>query len=244
MATAAASWTEGRRAPARTVRLILADPFSVFRLGVRSVIADEHGFEILEAGSLGELERLVSSAERADLALIDLDLPPAGAGEAIALLRPTGIPTVVWSQRARFSPPVVFDLVRVGAMGVLSKEISASGLVRALRGVVHGEAALERNVAWLLIDGMHAATDELKLRSRMRTLSAREREVLDLVCENHSNKAIAAVLCVSEFTAKRHVQNILRKLGVHSRWEAAASYYAFLENAPVATRRHEASRTA
>ncbi len=233
-----------QRAPARAVRLVLADPYSVFRLGVRSVIADEPDFEILEAGSLGELEGLLEPGGRPDLALIDLDLPPGGAAEAIALLRPVGTPAVVWSQRARFSPQVVFDLVRAGAMGVLSKEISASGLVRALRGVVRGEAALERNVAWLLIDGMHTASDELKLRSRMGTLSAREREVLELVCENHSNKAIAAALCVSEFTAKRHVQNILRKLDVHSRWEAAASYYAFLENAPLAARRHEASRTA
>jgi len=232
------------RAPVRMVRLILADPFSVFRLGVRSVISDEQDFEIVEAGNLRELHEVVGAFGRADLALIDLDLPPGGAVEAMALLRPVATPTVVWSHRARYSPQVVFDLVRAGAVGVLSKEISASGLVRALRGVVRGEAALERSVARLLIAGMHSAGDELKLRSRMGTLSAREREVLELVCENHSNKSIAAALCVSEFTAKRHVQNILRKLGVHSRWEAAASYYSFLENAPLASQTRQAGVTA
>jgi DNA-binding NarL/FixJ family response regulator len=220
----------------RTVHLVLADPFSVFRLGVKSVFREERDFEIAEVGSLGELEELVASGPQADIALVDLDLPPRGAFEGVALLRRTGTPAVVWSRRARLSPELVFNAVRVGAVGVLSKEISAPGLVRALRGVARGEAPLGRDIASLLIEGMHSASEGIRARSQIGTLSSREREVLEHVSEGRSNKEIAAALCVSEFTAKRHVQNILRKLGVHSRWEASASYYSFLETAPVTPR--------
>ena len=91
---------------------------------------------------------------------------------------------------------------------------------------------------------MHAASEGIRARSQIGTLSAREREVLEHVSEGRSNKEIAAALCVSEFTAKRHVQNILRKLGVHSRWEASASYHSFLESALVTPRAWRTSESA
>lgn len=221
----------------RLVRLLLCDPYSVFRLGVKSIIREERDFEVIEAGSLRELDECLDLGPAPDLALVDLDLPPRGAFDALPLLRKAGIPTIVWSQRERLSPEVAFDIVRSGATGVLSKEMSAAGLVRALRGVARGEAPLGREIVALLIEGMHSATEGVRARSQMGSLSSREREVLELVSEGRSNKEIAAELFVSEFTAKRHVQNILRKLGVHSRWEASASYYAYLEQAPVSFRR-------
>jgi DNA-binding NarL/FixJ family response regulator len=216
----------------RMVRLLLADPYSVFRLGLKSIIREERDFEVLEAGNLRELDECLEQRPQPDLALVDLDLPPRGVFDALPTLRKAGVPTIVWSQRARLSPEVVFDVVRCGAIGLLCKEMSATGLVRSLRGVARGEAPVEREIVAMLIEGMHSATDRVRARSQMGTLSSREREVLELVSEGRSNKEIAAELFVSEFTAKRHVQNILRKLGVHSRWEASASYYSYLEQAP------------
>jgi len=223
------------------VRLLLADPYSVFRLGVISIIREEQDFEVVEAGNLGELDAALAAGPPPDLALIDLDLPPRGAFDALPLLRKHETPTIVWSQRERLTSEVVFDIVRSGAVGVLCKEMSAGGLVRALRGVARNEAPLGREVVALLIEGMHSATAGVKARSQMGSLSSRERQVLELVSEGRSNKEIAAELYVSEFTAKRHVQNILRKLGVHSRWEASASYFAYLEQAPAAFRRRPAA---
>jgi DNA-binding NarL/FixJ family response regulator len=214
------------------VRLLLADPYSVFRLGARSIIRDERDFDVVEAGTLSEVEQHIQTGMRLDLALVDLDLPPRGAFDALPLLRKIGTPTIVWSQRERLTPEVVFEIVRGGAIGLLHKEMSAAGLVRSLRGVAGGEAPVGREIVSMLIEGLHSATDRVRARSQMGTLSSREREVLELVAEGRSNKQIAAELFVSEFTAKRHVQNILRKLGVHSRWEASASYYSYLEQAP------------
>jgi DNA-binding NarL/FixJ family response regulator len=208
------------------VRLLLADPFTVFRVGVRSILSEADDFLVSEAASFDELEEMVASDAGLDVALVDLDLPPSGAPEAVALLRRYHVAPIVWSHRARLSPELVFELVRSGAMGVLTKEISPAGLVRALRGTTRGEAPLSRHVAWLLVTGTHAGLSGAGAARKLGTLSSRELEVLALVSEGHANKQIAARLCLSEFTVKRHIQNILRKIGVHSRWEASASYHA------------------
>jgi two-component system nitrate/nitrite response regulator NarL len=118
----------------------------------------------------------------------------------------------------------VLDAVRSGAHGFLHKEITPVGLVRALRGVVQGEAPLSRDLATLMIDALHGLDEQQRARERMGVLSAREREVLEFVADGARNKEIARALTISEFTAKRHVQNILQKLELPSR-RAAATFY-------------------
>lgn len=210
----------------RTIRLALADPSTVFRLGVRTIIGDAGEFELSEAASLDELDDVLSDGPQPDLALVDLDLPPSGAAEAIALLRRSDVAPIVWARRSRLSPSTVFELVRAGGMGVLTKDISPSGLLRALRGTVSGQAALARETASLLIEGMQKACVADGATRAVRSLSSREIQVLELVADGRANREIAVHLDISEFTVKRHIQNILRKIGVRSRWEASASYLA------------------
>ena len=214
---------------APVVQAVLADAFSVYRFGVRRLIEEQPDFAVAEVGNLGELEDRLGSGPTPDVALVDLDLPPSGARDAVLLLRRSRVAAIVWSSRERLSPPLVLDLVRAGAVGVLSKEISPAGLVRALRGLASGEAPLSRELASLLIEGLHTSGPNVRSRARIGTLSRRERQVLALVSEGCSNREIANALAVSEFTAKRHVQNILCKLSVHSRLAASASYRALRE---------------
>jgi DNA-binding NarL/FixJ family response regulator len=212
------------RGAQRPVRVALADPFPVFRLGVSAILSETGEFEVSEATSLDELEELLAVEPPPDLALVDLDLPTSPA-DAVALLCQNDVAPVMWSKRDRLSADLVFELVRAGAVGVLTKEISPAGLVRALRGAIRGQAALGRETALLLIHATQASN--LTSGSAQRTpLSPRELEVLELVADGRPNKAIAAHLGLSEFTVKRHVQNILRKVGARSRWEASASYLA------------------
>ena len=118
----------------------------------------------------------------------------------------------------------MLSAVRAGAHGFLHKEISPEGLVRALRGVVQGEAPMSRDLASLMIDALHGLDERTRAQERAAGLSAREREVLDLVAQGARNKQIASSLVISEFTVKRHVQNILQKLELPSR-RAAATFY-------------------
>jgi two-component system nitrate/nitrite response regulator NarL len=200
----------------RRTRILVADSLAIFRAGVRNLLARESDFEVVEAGTLEEVLAVVED-ECPDIALIDLELPPLGGVVAVQrLARLCSSHTIVWS----FDPSreTVLSAVRAGAHGFLHKEISPDGLVRALRGVVQGEAPLSRDLAWLMINALHGLDARERARDRATVLSAREREVLDLVAQGARNKQI------SEFTVKRHVQNILQKLDLPSR-RAAATFY-------------------
>lgn len=206
----------------RRTRILVADSLTIFRAAVRNLLARESDFEVVEAASFEEVVRSIDD-KCPDIALIDLDLPPHGGVEAVAeLAERCPAYTIVWS----FEPSreTVLAAIRAGATGYLHKEISPAGLVRSLRGVVHGEAPLSRDLASLMIDAIHGLEERDRVRERASVLSAREREVLELVAQGARNKQIAAALTISEFTVKRHMQNILQKLGLPSRRAAAAFY--------------------
>jgi len=206
----------------RRTRILVADSLGIFRAGVRNLLARESDFEVVEAGTLDEVMAAIE-LECPDIALIDLELPPLGGIATVQrLARQCSAYSIVWS----FEPSreIVLSAVRSGAHGFLHKEISAEGLVRALRGAVQGEAPLSRDLASLMIDALHGLDAQTRARDRATVLSSREREVLDLVAQGARNKQIAASLVISEFTVKRHVQNILQKLELPSR-RAAATFY-------------------
>ncbi|HEY8775837.1 MAG TPA: response regulator transcription factor [Gaiellaceae bacterium] len=202
--------------------ILVADPLTIFRSGVRNLLTRESDLEVLEAGSYEEVAGIV---ERGcpDIALIDLDLPPAGGVEAVELLTERcSAHLIVWA----FEPTreAVLGAIRAGADGFLNKRISAGGLVRSLRGVTQGEAPLSRDLATMMIDALHGLEERDRVRDRLAVLSTRELEILDHVSRGARNRQIAHALLISEFTVKRHMQNILGKLEVASR-RAAGDFY-------------------
>jgi DNA-binding NarL/FixJ family response regulator len=209
-------------------RILVADSMPIFRAGVRKLL----GRESEEA-----LQRVAETP--LDVGLIDLDLPPAGGIEAVSrLVRECSAQLVLWT----FEPTreMIFEGVRAGASGFLPKEITAAGLVRALRGISRGEAPLSRDLASLMIDALHGDEVRAQARERAAALTTREREVLALVSQGARNKQIAASLLISEFTVKRHIQNILEKLELRSRKAAAALHAtAFDPDRPVAAHRRQ-----
>jgi two-component system nitrate/nitrite response regulator NarL len=207
-------------------RVCIADSVAVFRAGVREVLAREKDFDVVEASDLTGLERALDTD--IDMVLIDHDLPPNGVYAAIAAAKDRCSEIVVWSLRPE--PEQVLGAVRAGATGYLRKEITPAGLVRSLRGAVQGESPLSRDLTALMIDAIHAAESNARSRELASILSEREREVLDCVARGSRNKQIAAELTISEFTVKRHVQNILHKLELPSR-RAAAAFYSSLTDA-------------
>lgn len=201
---------------------MVADASAIFRTGLRAVLERDGSFEVREASSLEELFEL-AAAEPLDLAIVDLDLPPEGGVTAVErLAQATRSPRIaVWS----FEPSSedVLAAVSAGALGFLCKATSQSELLGALRRVLVGEAALAPDIAGLLVSAVQAARRQQEARAAQ--LSARERRVLELVSGGLRNREIGAALGISEFTVKRHVQNILRKLDLPSR-RAAAAFHA------------------
>lgn len=211
----------------RRTRILIADSLELFRAGVRNLLLRESEFDVVEASSLDEVEQL---EQWPDLALIDADLPPAGGLAAIALLAERcDAVTIMWSfepERAQ-----VLNAIRGGAHGYLHREMSGAGLVRALHGAVQGEAPLTRNIVTLMVNALHGLEERERASERIRLLSRRERQVLDLIAAGDQLREIAEALEISEFTVRRHVQNILHKLELRSR-VAAASFYRRAVGAP------------
>jgi two-component system nitrate/nitrite response regulator NarL len=197
---------------------------TVFRAAIVTLVTAEPDFVVTEAASATEVGQVVAR-QPVDLALVDLDLPPAGALDAVRALRRGGTEVVVWS----FEPDHqnVFAAIRAGACGYLNKDISSEGLIRALRGAAKGEAPLSRELMALMIEALHGVEARYDAQEKAATLSTREREVLSLIARGERNGDIASALSISLFTVKRHVQNILQKLDVPSRAEAAALYARF-----------------
>jgi DNA-binding NarL/FixJ family response regulator len=205
-------------------RVVIADPLTLFRSGVREVLARESDFTAVEVANLNELMDVARHGS-ADVALVDLDLPPDGGIAAIRrLAEVSSLHTVVWSSAP--DRETVLSAIRAGASGYLDKELSPEGLIRSMRGLESGEAPLSRSLAARLIEALHGLREHEQIAEQAGLLSPRERKVLELVARGARNKEIAATLFISEFTVKRHVQNILEKLGLPSRRAAAAFHRA------------------
>jgi len=212
----------------RRTSIVVADAGPIFRAGARHLLGRESDFEVFEATTLPQLSQTLE--ERApDIALVDLDLPPSGGVAAVAGLAPLHeTRMIVWGFDA--TPGAVLAAVTAGAKGFLPKEISPAGLIRSLRGVVRGEAPLSRSLATLMIDAVHGLEERDRVRERAVALSTREREVLALVARGARNREIAQALSISEFTVKRHMQNILHKLELPSRRAAGLFYRSAFES--------------
>ena len=231
------------------MRVLVADQATIFRTGVRNLLRRESDFEVVEAATYEEVE-LRLEAGCPEIALIDANLPPNGGVEAVrALTECCATYLIVWSFDP--TPESVLAAVRAGADGYLNKQISPAGLVRSLRGVAHGEAPLSRDLARLMVDAIHGS--ELRDMSRERLAALNHPNICTLydVGPNYLvmeliegptlaerieqgpvpveealgiARQIADALTISEFTVKRHVQNILGKLEVGSR-RAASDFY-------------------
>jgi DNA-binding NarL/FixJ family response regulator len=203
-------------------RILIADSLPIFRSGVRNILSQERDFDVAECGSLDDL-RLELAIRPVDVALIDLELPPRGGLPAVEeVAERSEAAAIVWSFQPRSD--AVLAAIRAGAQGYIEKGVSAPELVRSIRAVLEGEAALSGAMTMRLIEGVRGLEEFHQVRQQIAVLSTREQQVLGLVAQGARNKEIATALTISEFTVKRHVQNILRKLGVPSRGAASAFY--------------------
>lgn len=204
-----------------TTRVVIAEAAALFRTGAAAILENDGAFEVLQAGDRIALDEHMAHLAP-ELALVAVDLPPDGGFAVLDELVEHQIRVVMWGS----SPPAatVVDAIRRGACGFLEKNIHPAALVGALHGVARGESALSRSLMNRLVTGIQAVERRQHLLERTAVLSTRERDVLALVARGLGNREIAGELLISEFTVKRHVHNILDKLGRRSRADAAALF--------------------
>ena len=204
------------------IRVLLADPHALFRRGVRLVLEDEPDIEVVgeSADGLDAVDRIVELVP--DLVLMDVRMPGISGIEATRRVRSL-VPTVkVAILTVSESDDDLFAAVRAGATGYLLKEVSIEELAEAVRAVARGHSLISPSMASRLLAEFNALSRRVEeQRGTAPRLSDRELEVLRLVARGLSNRDIAAELVIAENTVKNHVRNILEKLQLRSRMEAA-----------------------
>ena len=192
------------------IRVVIADDHAVVRQGLRTFLDLQDDMEVV--GEAADGAEAVEQAERAaaDVVLVDLVMPGVDGLEALRRLRER-VPTARAIVLSSFiDDEKLLPAVRAGAAGYLLKDVQPQELVDAIRTVHAGGALLHPKVASRLLQEMSSDP-----------LTPREREVLALIGRGMANKAIALELGLSEKTVKAHVSNILAKLGVTDRTQAA-----------------------
>lgn len=200
------------------IRLLLVDDHAIVRQGLRSVLQREEGIRVVgEAEDAARAKELVAELSP-QMVCLDLKLSTSSDSEGIALCEEltTLHPDIAVLVLTTFlDERLVLRAIRAGARGYVVKDVDTSGLVRAIRDVSRGGSAFDARSAAAIVRGLHGPEDE-----QPKELTSRELEVLRLLASGLSNSKIGAELFISETTAKFHVGNILRKLGVSRRAEA------------------------
>ncbi len=198
------------------VRVLIADDHAVVRQGLRTFLALHDDLEVVgEAGDGEETLRQVQ-ALLPDVVVIDLVMPKVDGIEAIRRIRDVTPSTRVLVLTSFLDDEKLFPAVKAGAAGYLLKDVEPSALADAIRSVARGEALLHPAVAGRVMDELAG-----RRPAPVEQLTERELDVLRLLARGLSNKAIALELGVSEKTVKTHVSNILAKLHLADRTQAA-----------------------
>jgi DNA-binding NarL/FixJ family response regulator len=201
------------------VRVLVADDHSLFRDGVVSLL-EAAGFEVVGQVGDGQAAVVAALALKPDLVLMDITMPKLSGLEALRRMRDQAPDIQVVMLTVSEEDSDLLAAIQSGAKGFIHKSLSAQEFLELIGGIERGEAALSRRTAARLIAGL--GTGPRREEAQLPRLTRRETELLGLVADGLSNKAIAQALSVSENTVKYHVRNILQKLGVQNRTEAVA----------------------
>lgn len=198
-----------------TVRVLVVDDHDLLREGVSASLAVFDDIEVVGDAATGEAALALVGDLDPDVVLVDLVMPGMGGIELIRELR-AGSATIGLLALSSFAErDRVQAALEAGATGYVTKSVDSDGLARAVRGAAEGQGVFSAEVTRMLAEPDPTAVP-------LEQLTAREAEIADLVAEGRSNAEIAHGLGLSIYTVKNHVSNILMKLGVQSRTEAAA----------------------
>jgi DNA-binding NarL/FixJ family response regulator len=202
------------RPVAGKVKVFVVDDHSLFRSGIRSEIADR----VQLCGDAGTVDDAVRDilASRPQVVLLDVHMPDGGGQQVIERVRSQAPEVAFLGLSASDAGADVVDLVRAGARGYVTKTITATELVDAIRRVADGDAVFSPKLAGYVLDAF-AAIPVSAVDDDLATLTQREREVLVYVARGWTYREIAEELVLSVRTVETHVSNVLHKLQLTNR---------------------------
>ncbi|WP_043649051.1 response regulator [Chitinilyticum litopenaei] len=202
------------------IRVMLVDDHTLFRSGVKLLLSKQADLQIVGEASDGAEGLKRVNELKPDVVLLDLNMPGLSGLEVLQLILQDSPDTAVLMLTVSEDAEDLATALRNGARGYLLKNIDADYLVNAVRRAFDGEAVIAEGMTAKLVQQFRAA-GATPIAVEKDRLTPREREILTCLAHGSSNKVIARQLDVAESTVKIHVQNILKKLGLSSRVQAA-----------------------
>ncbi len=212
-----------------SIKIILIDDHTLFRSGIKALLSRQSDFEVIGEAADGFTGIKLVEQMRPDIVLLDLDMPVMNGRETLAQILSSNPQQTVVMLTVSEDNDDLTECMRIGARGFLLKNINADFLLDSIRKAVDGDNVFSPEMTTRLVQSLISPasprTDHL-----LSTLTPREMEILGYLAAGHSNKVIARHLDLAESTIKVHVQNILRKLNLSSRVQAAV--YAVQHKVP------------
>ena len=202
-----------------TIRLMLVDDHEVVRSGLRMLLEGEPDVEIV--GEFGLAKEALASLERLkpDVVVMDIGLPDLSGIDATTEVKRLREETAVVALTIHEDEEYFFKMLDAGASGYVPKRAAPEELLTAIRAAATGEVYLYPSMAKLLVKDYLTQESQAEARGGMNGLTDREQEVLAHLADGASNLEIGETLGISPKTVARHRENIMRKLGMHSRTE-------------------------
>jgi two-component system nitrate/nitrite response regulator NarL len=202
------------------MRVLLVDDHALFRIGLEGLL-ERRGIEVVAAVGNGHEGLRLAKELSPDVILLDMRMPDMDGLEVLRRLRESALAMPIVMLTTSGEERDLLASLRSGAQGYLLKDMEPDELVAALREIAAGKTVVAPDLTEVLISAVKGTSSPEARRTPLSELTPREQEILCHLAEGRSNKVIAKQLGISDGTVKLHVKAILRKLGVHSRVEAA-----------------------
>jgi len=205
------------------IRILLADDHCLFREGLAGIVNAQPDMEVVGEASNGQEAIAMAAALKPDLVLMDIQMPEVDGLEATRQILQATPQVSIVILTVREEPEKLFQAIKNGARGYLLKSMKSKEMIALLRGVINGEAPVSPVVAVHMLEEFRRLSRmaPTHVESDETDLTYREQSVLSLVAEGKSDKEIADELSISLHTVKTHMRNILVKLHVNNRRQAA-----------------------
>ncbi|MDO5686393.1 MAG: response regulator transcription factor [Neisseria sp.] len=202
------------------IRIVLIDDHTLFRSGIKALLARQSDCEVVGEAADGLSGTKLVEQTAPDVVLLDLDMPTMNGREALAQILSTRPDQTVVMLTVSEDNDDLTECMRLGARGFLLKNINADFLIDAVKKAANGDNVFSPEMTARLVQSLINPNTPSEVGA-LDSLTTRELEILGCLAAGHSNKIIARKLDLAESTVKVHVQNILRKLEMTSRVQAA-----------------------